>query len=77
MKGDLTCMYLNQTEDQCSTQKGLELFRQVITRYEEGNKSEPQEDEDDDDEFTSSTVTKRQKLSTTQQLAFDMLNTRA
>ena len=68
MKGDMSCVYLNQTEDQCSTQKGLELFRQVITRYEEGNKSEPLDDDDDDeeDEFTQSTVTKRQKLNSAQ-----------
>lgn len=53
--------YINQTEDQCNTTKGLELFRQAIALYEDGSHDDQN---DDDDDFTSgSSIIKRQKLS--------------
>ncbi|CDW72485.1 myb-like dna-binding shaqkyf class family protein [Stylonychia lemnae] len=54
--------YLNQTEDQCNTTRGLELFRQAISLYEDG--SQKDQNEDDDDFTSASTIVKRQKLST-------------
>lgn len=60
-KGGDMLAYLNQTEDQCNTTKGLELFRQAIALYEDGSHDDQN---DDDDDFTSaSTIIKRQKLS--------------
>ena len=77
MKGDLTCIYLNQTEDQCNTQKGLELFRQVINRYEEYTKGDYNEEDDEDDEFTSSSITKRQKLDSSNSLIIETGNNKS
>ena len=44
--------YLNQSEDQCSTSKGLELFKQVIIEYEATVKkdSDYEEGEEEDSE---------------------------
>ncbi len=53
-------MYLNQSEDQCNTNKGLEMFRQTIVRYEEGVKDDA--NDEDDEEFESLQSIKRQKL---------------
>lgn len=36
-KGGEMLAYINQTEDQCNTTKGLELFRQAIALYEDGS----------------------------------------
>lgn len=52
--------YLNQTEDQCNTSRGLELFRQAIALYEDG--SQKDQNEEDDDFTSASTIVKRQKL---------------
>ena len=53
-------MYLNQSEDQCNTNKGLEMFRQTIVRYEEGVKDDA--NDEDDEEFESLQSIKRQKV---------------
>ncbi len=41
-------MYLNQSEDQCNTNKGLELFRQTISLYEEGVRDDANDEEEEE-----------------------------
>lgn len=58
LKGN-SATYLNQSEDQCNTNKGLELFRQTIQQYEEGVQDDA--NEDDDDEISCMNSIKRPK----------------
>ncbi|TNV84049.1 hypothetical protein FGO68_gene4967 [Halteria grandinella] len=58
LKGN-SATYLNQSEDQCNTNKGLELFRQTIQLYEEGVQDDA--NEDDDDEISCMNSIKRPK----------------
>jgi Myb-like DNA-binding domain len=53
-------MYLNQTEDQCNTNKGFELFRQTIAMYEDGVKDDANEEEEE--ELSCMSNLKRQKI---------------
>lgn len=50
---------MNQSEDQCNTNKGLELFRQTITLYEEGVKDDANDEEEE--EINCINSLKRQK----------------
>eukprot|EP00347_Sterkiella_histriomuscorum_P005049 403358096 len=69
LKSGEALAYLNQTEDQCNTTRGLELFRQAISLYEDG--SQKDQNEDDDDFTSASTIVKRQKLSNAADLVVD------
>jgi hypothetical protein len=59
LKGN-SAVYLNQSEDQCNTNKGLELFRQTIALYEDGVQEDA--NDDDDEELSCISSLKRQKL---------------
>lgn len=50
---------MNQSEDQCNTNKGLELFRQTIALYEEGVKDDA--NDEDEEEINCINSLKRQK----------------